>query len=86
MICLLHYFTLFCRLAGYAWSDKSPVKFTRWNPQQPDSHFGQQPCVEMYSTGEWADTGCYSVKKYICKMSRSKFRCIPLVQSVNKSR
>ncbi|XP_015776212.1 PREDICTED: uncharacterized protein LOC107354273 [Acropora digitifera] len=55
----------------YAWSDKSPVKFTRWNPQQPDSHFGQQPCVEMYSTGEWADTGCYSVKKFICKMSRT---------------
>ncbi|XP_044179085.1 uncharacterized protein LOC114946811 isoform X1 [Acropora millepora] len=58
-------------LYGYAWSDKSPVKFTRWNPQQPDSHFGQQPCVEMYSTGEWADTGCYSVKKFICKMSRT---------------
>ncbi|XP_074624200.1 uncharacterized protein LOC141882148 isoform X4 [Acropora palmata] len=58
-------------LYGYAWSDKSPVKFTRWNPQQPDSHFGQQPCVEMYSTGEWADTGCYSFKKYICKMPRT---------------
>lgn len=57
---------------GYVWSDKSPVKFTNWNPQEPDSHQGQQPCVEMYSTGDWADTGCYSVKQYICKMPRCK--------------
>ena len=57
---------------GYVWSDKSPVEFTRWNPQQPDSHHGQQPCVEMYSTGEWGDTGCYSVKQFICKMPRCK--------------
>lgn len=57
---------------GYVWSDKSPVKFTNWNPQEPDSHQGQQPCVEMYSTGDWADTGCYSVKQFICKMPRCK--------------
>lgn len=57
---------------GYVWSDKSPVEFTKWNPQQPDSHLGQQPCVEMYSTGDWADTGCYSVKQFICKMPRCK--------------
>ncbi|PFX30431.1 Macrophage mannose receptor 1 [Stylophora pistillata] len=58
-------------LYGYAWSDKTPVQFTKWNVQQPDSHQGQQPCVEMYSTGEWGDTGCYSVKQFICKMPRS---------------
>lgn len=57
---------------GYVWSDKSPVEFTRWNPQQPDSHHGQQPCVEMYSSGEWGDTGCYSIKQFICKMPRCK--------------
>ena len=57
---------------GYVWSDKSPVKFTKWYAKQPDSHHGQQPCVEMYSTGNWADTGCYSVKQFICKMPRCK--------------
>ena len=57
---------------GYGWSDKSPVGFTRWNPQQPNSHHGQQPCVEMYSAGEWGDTGCYSVKQFVCKMPRCK--------------
>ena len=57
---------------GYVWSDKSPVKYTKWNPQQPDSHHGQQPCVEIYSTGDWADTGCYSVKQFICMMPRCK--------------
>lgn len=49
-----------------------PVQFTKWNVQQPDSHQGQQPCVEMYSTGEWGDTGCYSVKQFVCKMPRCK--------------
>ncbi|CAH3127383.1 unnamed protein product [Pocillopora meandrina] len=58
-------------LYGYVWSDETPVQFTKWNVQQPDSHQGQQPCVEMYSTGEWGDTGCYSVKQFICKMPRS---------------
>ena len=64
---------VYCSL-GHVWSDKSPVEFTNWNPQQPDSHQGQQPCVEMYSSGEWADTGCYSVKQFICKMPRCKLR------------
>ena len=64
----------FRRFVGYVWSDKTPVEFTRWNPQQPDSHQGQQPCVEMYSTGEWGDTGCYSVKQSICKMPRCKYK------------
>ncbi|XP_068726517.1 macrophage mannose receptor 1-like [Montipora capricornis] len=59
-------------LYGHTWSDKSPLKFTRWTPQQPDSHHGQQPCVEMYSTGEWGDTGCYSIKTFICKMPRPR--------------
>lgn len=69
---------------GYGWSDKSPVGFTRWNPQQPDSHHGQQPCVEMYSTGEWGDTGCYSVKKFVCKMPRCKLIDRVSVDKTNK--
>ena len=63
-------------IKGHTWSDKSPLKFTRWTPQQPDSHHGQQPCVEMYSTGEWGDTGCYSIKTFICKMPRRKLNCL----------
>ena len=69
---------------GYGWSDKSPVGFTRWNPQQPNSHHGQQPCVEMYSTGEWGDTGCYSVKQFVCKMPRCKLIDGVSVDKTNK--
>ena len=68
-----HFLIVLPCFVGHVWSDKSPVEFTNWNPQQPDSHQGQQPCVEMYSTGDWADTGCYSVKQFICKMPRCKF-------------
>lgn len=69
---------------GYGWSDKSPVGFTRWNPEQPNSHHGQQPCVEMYSTGEWGDTGCYSVKQFVCKMPRCKLIDGVSVDKTNK--
>ena len=44
------------------------LKFTNWNPEQPDNSNQSENCVSIFnSTGKWYDSNCNETKNYICE-------------------
>ncbi|XP_048579857.1 uncharacterized protein LOC5521688 isoform X1 [Nematostella vectensis] len=57
-------------ISGHVWSDGSPVSYTNWGRTQPNSYYGQSPCVVLRRDGYWNDRSCYLPKAYMCKRKR----------------
>ncbi|KAK6969768.1 macrophage mannose receptor 1 [Biomphalaria glabrata] len=57
---------------GFGWTDRSPVEYLYWGqnePSDPDSTM-HQDCVRMSGQdGTWADTDCFDINPYICKIA-----------------
>ncbi|KAM4636541.1 uncharacterized protein O3C94_017643 [Discoglossus pictus] len=47
--------------------DGTPVKYSRWLKDEPNGK-GQEPCVEMYTDGQWNDKGCNQNRLTVCEL------------------
>nr|QNH72460.1 toxin candidate TRINITY_DN17816_c0_g1_i1.p1 [Isarachnanthus nocturnus] len=52
---------------SFKWCDKTSWGYTNWLENEPNE-YGEENCVEMYSSGKWNDLNCFSPgHRYICK-------------------
>lgn len=49
----------------WQWSDKEPVVFYKWMPNQPNDYGGDQNCVSASATG-WNDFACSVLQPFFC--------------------
>ncbi|CAH1796402.1 unnamed protein product [Owenia fusiformis] len=56
---------------GYKWTDKSPLNYKNWAPNEPNDWQGNEECVSMYATdGYWNDEHCGVSQGFICKKNK----------------
>ena len=46
------------REGNWVWASGATVKYSQWNPGEPNNGWGNQNCMPMYATGNWNDNGC----------------------------
>ena len=59
-------------LGYYSWKDNTLIDYQNWNSGEPDD--SANSCGYMMSGGTtWADDGCTTSKRYVCKAPLCKF-------------
>lgn len=70
-------------MAGYHWSDGSPVSHTNWGDGEPNDHGGRENCVELVTTTNgtsfWNDLTCDAHLDWVCMIAKGKTPLIPPV-------
>lgn len=69
-------------IAGYSWSDGTPLSHTNWGDGEPNNHEGREDCVEMVSNANgtyslWNDLNCDAHQDWICKITKGKDPILP---------
>ncbi|XP_043912222.1 pulmonary surfactant-associated protein D [Protopterus annectens] len=52
----------------FVYLDGNPIKYSKWNPGEPNDHKHAEDCVEIQSTGKWNDRSCSDDHLVICEL------------------
>merc|ERR1719347_480411 len=61
--------TDFVNEGTWAWTDGTAFKYNKWRPGEPNSHGGNEDCIETNLWGPrwWNDKNCNAELRYVCK-------------------
>ncbi|XP_043911764.1 pulmonary surfactant-associated protein D-like [Protopterus annectens] len=51
----------------FVYLDGNPIKYSKWNPGEPNDDHRVEDCVEMQTTGRWNDKSCSELRLVICE-------------------
>uniref|UniRef100_A0A8P4K8L7 C-type lectin domain-containing protein n=1 Tax=Dicentrarchus labrax TaxID=13489 RepID=A0A8P4K8L7_DICLA len=61
---------------SWRWSatgQTSKTGYHNWNVGEPNSYMANANCVIMDTNGKWYDTGCHSLRSFVCYDGKKRF-------------